>query len=86
MKKNKMRRQKILIAVALILLYILAGTAGLLEGVHAFNFGALLFPKRGHADGIDLLLSAAINLVIYGALVYLIASALVWLSQKFKGG
>ena len=80
-----MRRQKILIALALFLLYILAGQAGLLDWLHAFSFGALLFPKRGHADGIDLLLSAAINLVIYGALFYLIASALVWLSQKFKG-
>ena len=80
-----MRRQKILIALVLILLYILAGQAGLLEWVPAFNFGALLFPKRGHADGIDLLLSAAINLFIDGAFFYLIASALVWLSQKFKG-
>ena len=79
-----MRRQKILIALVLILLYILAGTAGLLGWVPVFNFGALLFPKRGHADGIDLLLSAAINLFIDGALFYLIASVLVWLSQKFK--
>lgn len=80
-----MRRLKILIALVLILLCILAGGAGLLNWVPTFNFGALLFPKRGHADGIDLLLSAAINLFIYGALFYLIASALIWLSQKFKG-
>ena len=80
-----MRRLKILIALVLVLLCILAGMAGLLDGVPTFDFGGLLFPKRGHADGIDLLLSAVINLVIYGALFYLIASALIWLSQKFKG-
>ncbi|HEX7955433.1 MAG TPA: hypothetical protein VF508_00680 [Pyrinomonadaceae bacterium] len=80
-----MRREKILVAVVLLLLYVLAGRAGLLEGVRAVNFGAFLFPKRGHADGIDLLLSAAINLLIYGALAYLIASALVWLFRKLKG-
>lgn len=80
-----MRREKILIALLISLLYILAGIAGLLEWVPAADFGAFLFPKRGHADGIDLLFSAIINLVIYGALVYLIASVLVWLFQKLKG-
>ena len=80
-----MRREKILITLMIILLYILAGRAGLLEWVRVINFGALFFPKRGHADGIDLFLSAAINLVIYAALAYLAASALIWLFQKFKG-
>jgi hypothetical protein len=80
-----MRREKILITLMIILLYILAGRAGLLEWVRLINFGAFFFPKRGHADGIDLFLSAAINLVIYGALVYSVASALVWLFQKLKG-
>jgi hypothetical protein len=80
-----MRREKILITLMIFLLYILAGRAGLLEWVRVINFGAFFFPKRGHADGIDLFLSAAINLVIHGAFAYLAASALLWLFQKFKG-
>ena len=80
-----MRREKILITLTIILLYILAGRAGLLEWVRLIDFGAFFFPKRGHADGIDILFSAAINLVIYGALFYSAASTLVWLFQKLKG-
>lgn len=80
-----MRREKILIVLIIFLVYIFAGNAGLLEWVRVIDFGAFFFPKRGHADGIDLFLSAAINLVIYAALAYLAASAIIWLFRKFKG-
>jgi hypothetical protein len=84
-----MRREKILVALVISLLYILAGISGLLdwvrlEWVPAVDFGAFLFPQRGHADGIDMLFSAVVNLVIYGAFVYLIASVLVRLFLKLK--